>query len=383
MRWGIVLFVAGLLATAWVPAGAATAEEAAAGNGNDGTMISFETTCDASALVFTLGGNLLVAEDMSDVLLTFRPTGGKPIARHDLYPLTGTPKRARRNFSAFEGAARLGDKIFFVTSHSREEKGKNRGNRRRLLALQSTQIATAEKVEPTGTAYTGLLSSLSSSAEMRSVALGSAIMELHRQLPHLAPGKNGINIEGLAAGKDGESLLLGLRNPRRGERAIIVPILNPERVILGFADPQFAAPILLDLGGLGIASIALDPGQGAYYIIAGHHDAPGESVLYRWSGNPEDAPERIRDIAPPDFEAEAMAVSPDGTRLFVLSDDGTQRVAVEEKAQCKGPLGSDGTCSCSHLVDATQKRFRGQWLDAPAPKSAAGDDGGAAASAKP
>lgn len=364
MRRMIVGF-AGCLAMGLLP-GAALG----AGSG-DADLIEFEQTCDASALVFTLGDQLLVADDMTDVLHTYRPTGGKPFARHDLYPHTHTPRRSRRPFSAFEGAARLGDKIYFITSHAREDKGKNRPNRRRLLALQSTQIANVENVEPTGVSYTDLKAQLSSAPELRSVALGSAIMELHRQLPYLSPKVRGLNIEGLAAGKDGQSLLVALRNPRRGGLALIVPIENPDRVILGYADPAFGAPIQLDLGGLGITGMSLDPGSGVYYILAGRHDAPGSSQLYRWTGEPGDAPVPLGAIGPDDFEAQAVAVSPDGERLMVLSDDGERRIPVENADQCSRKPDAAGTCQCNQLAEPALKRFRGQWIPVPPAKPAA------------
>jgi hypothetical protein len=362
LRFRSVFAVAALLCVANGPAALASQ------HGVEPEMIEFEQICDASAVVFTLGGGLLVADERRDVLRTYATTGGKAIAAHDLYGLTGTPKRARRNFSAFEGAARLGDKIYFITSHAREEKGKNRPNRRRLLALQSDSLLTAEKIEPTGIAYTDLRAQMSTAPELRSVALGSSIMELHRQIPYLAPQLNGLNIEGLAAGKDGTSLMLGLRGPIRGERAILIPVSNPERVILGFADPKFGLPITLDLGGLGIASIALHPQQGVYYIVAGRKDAPGETRLYRWSGEADEAPVLVQDILPADFAAQGLAVSPDGQRLMVLSDDGDTRVSVEDKEDCQVKVADDGTCPCNRLTTPASMRFRGQWIDlVPAP----------------
>ncbi len=352
------------LAPALLAAALATGPALAADDPDAG-MIVFEGVCDASAVVFTLGEQLLVADDMTDVLHSFRPTGGPAFARHDLYPHTGTPERARGNFSAFEGAARQGDKIYFVTSHARQWQGKNRPNRRRLLALKSKPIGKGELVEPVGIAYTNLRAKLTDAPEMRGVALGSSIMELHRQLPQLAPERLGINIEGLAGGRDGTSLLLGLRNPRRDDLALVVPITNPEHVVLGLADPRFEPPIRIDLGGLGITSLALDRGSGRYYILAGRHDAEGGARLFGWSGESADAPVPLQDIAPADFEAQGLAVAPDGKRLMVLSDDGSRRVPVENRDQCQRKPDEAGTCACNNLADATLKRFRGQWIELP------------------
>jgi len=334
----------------------------------DQAPIVFEGTCDASGAVFTLDGALLVADERTDELHTYAVTGGAPLSSIDLYGLTGTPRNARRNYSAFEGAARLGDRVYFVTSHAREAKGKNRPNRRRLLAVESRRTGEAEQFEPIGVAYTNLAVDLASRPEVRSLGLAGSIMHLHRQLPHLSPDQRGLNIEGLAAGRDG-SLLIGLRNPRPRSEAIVIPILNPDRVVIGFAEPQFGVPSRLDLGGLGIASMALAPSQNAYYIVAAPHDRAGINVLFRWSGEPADAPVRIGPITPEDFDAQAMAVSPDGKRLLLLSDDGERPVPVETSEACRGAPAADGTCPCGSLTDPAGKRFRGQWIDL-APASA-------------
>lgn len=355
MRFRIGLIMVGCLA---VLGGAGPA---AAGQGD---IITFSEMCDASGAVFTLGGAVLVADDRSDVLLTYRATGGAPVGRTDLYDLTGTPRHSRRNYSAFEGAARLGDKIFFISSHSREEKGKNRPNRRRLLAVQSTKIGDVEKIEPVGSAYTGLNADFSESPGLRSLGLANAIMQLHRQLPHLAPDKQGINVEGLAAGKEG-GLLIGLRNPRPRGQTIVIPLANPDRVVMGSGEPEFGPPIRLDLGGLGISDMALHPTQGVYYIVATPHDADGGAKLFRWSGASDEPPTALGEIGPADFSAQAVAVSPDGKRLMVLSDDGDRPMEVADKEGCKvRHAGAEG-CACHDLADASRKQFRGQWIDVP------------------
>ncbi len=327
-------------------------------------MVTFSEACDASGLVFTAEGSLLVAEDQSDILLTYRDSGGAPIGRTDLYGLTGTPARARNNFSAFEGAARLGDKIYFITSHAREEKGKNRPNRRRLLAVKATRTGDSETIEPVGIAYTALNADLAKSPELRALGLSNSILQLHRQLPHLAPGKQGINIEGLAAGKD-SGLLIGLRNPRPQGLTSLIPLENPDSVVLGYGEPVFGAPYRFDLGGLGISDIALHSEQGVYFILAAPHDRDGDAKLYRWSGVRDEPATLVRDIGPSDFAAQALAVTNDGKRLMLLSDDGDRPIPVKAKEECRVRTRADGQCACQDLVDAGRKQFRGQWIDVP------------------
>lgn len=356
----VVRLTIGSIAFGWLMCFAAVGPATAA----PGEMLTFTQACDASGLVFTLDGSLLVADDQSDILLTYAASGGEPIARTDLYGLTGTPPRSRNNFSAFEGAARLGDMIYFVTSHAREEKGKNRPNRRRLLAVKSTPVGDAERLDPVGIAYTALNVDLGKAPQLRSLGLANAIMQLHRQLPHLAPGKNGINIEGLAAGKNGE-LLIGLRNPRTQGLTSLIPLENPHSVVLGYGEPVFGQSYRLDLGGLGISDIALHPGQGVYYILATPHDRDADAKLYRWSGVRDDPAVLLLDLDPRDFAAQALAVAPDGKRLMVLSDDGDRPLPIEKKEECSSRPRKEGECACNKIVDVSRKQFRGRWIELP------------------
>ena len=326
-------------------------------------LIDFYGMCDASAVVTLTNGDMLVVDDRSDILRTFRPDGGVARARADLYDHTHTPRRSRRPFSAFEGAARIGDTIYLITSHSREEKGKNRPNRRRFLAVEAIRTGETERVQAKGKSYIKMKEQLIGAPELRNLGLQRYIMEIHRELPFLAPQKQGLNIEGLSSSRDG-GVLIGLRNPRPGNRALVLPVQNPERVILGMSDPDFGDPIRLDLGGLGIASMAWVPQQDAYYVVAAPHDRDGETRLYRWSGDPKEAPALVQEIRPADFATEGLAASPDGKRLLLVSDDGDRPVAVGEEA-CHRSLAEDGTCPCGFLEKNADKGFRGQWIDLP------------------
>jgi hypothetical protein len=202
------------------------------------------------------------------------------------------------------------------------------------------------------------------STELRNLVLKSSIMQLHRQLPHLAPEKNGINVEGLAERMEG-GLLIGLRNPRPQNKAILIPIENPDRVVLGYGEPKFGTPHLLDLGGLGISDLVLHREQGVYYILATPHDKTGGSKLFRWSGIPNQAPTFLLDLQPEDFTAQALALAPDGKRLMVLSDDGQRPLAIKKRDECKVHPRADGACPCNGIVDVGRKQFRGQWVDLP------------------
>ncbi len=146
----------------------------------------------------------------------------------------------------------------------------------------------------------------------------------------------GLNIESLCA--DGESLLIGFRNPVPDGKALLVPLKNPAAVIDSGASPMLGDPIRLDLRGLGIRDMAR--WREEFIIVAGDfRDRKAEgaqpSRLFRWSGKSADAPASLDgDLG--DLNPEGAVVYGEGAeaRLQLLSDDGgeTLRSAWIEKA---------------------------------------------------
>ncbi|MAJ59253.1 MAG: hypothetical protein CBC48_04020 [bacterium TMED88] len=344
-----------VMAMTWILAGAPSAETA--------SEPIFRNTCDASAAFFEPGGDLVVADDRTDVMNAYSPKGGAPLRPVDMYAFTGTNRWARRNFSAFEAVAPLGDKLYFLTSHARDRKrGANRPYRRRFFAVRPMMVDGRQEFKQVGATYKKLNTALTDSKELRRTGVASSIMELHRELPYLSPDQRGLSLQALAAGRDGSTLLIGLRNPRLGGRSIVIPFLNPERVALGLADPTFSNAIFLDLGGQGIADMVLDSAEGNYLISTGPDGSGTGGRLYRWSGEASDPPKQLESFTRENFEPQALALD-GGNRLLVLSDDGLLPFAVKRREECKRPLDAEGMCACHDLVDESRKQFRGQWVD--------------------
>jgi len=102
----------------------------------------------------------------------------------------------------------------------------------------------------------------------------------------LRPERQGLNIEGMAAGFDGASVLIGLRNPLSADgSAIVLSLRNPSETVKSGKDRDFDTSMLLDLERRGIRSLEYSPTDSAYYIAAGPMgDAPGNQRdfgLYR------------------------------------------------------------------------------------------------------
>jgi hypothetical protein len=135
-----------------------------------------------------------------------------------------------------------------------------------------------------------------------------------------------LDIEGLTATPAG-GLLIGFRNPIPQGRALVVPIENPEDVVLGKAPAKLGSPMLLPLDGLGIRSIEYSAGRGEYLIIAGPAGVQGSFHLYRWTGSPTDVPTEVSSVSFPGLQPEALIVYPDDpNEIEILSDDGTREL---------------------------------------------------------
>jgi hypothetical protein len=125
-----------------------------------------------------------------------------------------------------------------------------------------------------------------------------------------------------------------------------VPLVNAAELIEGRA-ARFGEPILLNLGGRGVRSIAYTSGR--YLIIAGSYDAKGRSHFYEWSGDAKEAPRKVPDTRFKGVNPEGIVVYPEapGNEFQILSDDGTRKI---------------GGLECKTLRDPMQKKFRSFWV---------------------
>jgi hypothetical protein len=228
--------------------------------------------CDASAGV-TFGGDpnlFFVAndEDQGEVILRLyslvpHPNGSGPLMVSHISAEFLELEKKHREVDV-EGAARIGDLIYWIGSHSASKDGKERPNRRRLFATLEDPGAGG-LLRPVETPYKTLIDDLEEDDRYKPLHLAKAGKK--------APKKtNALSIEGLAATPDG-GLLIGFRNPIPDGKALLVPLKNPGEVIRG-KPARFGDPIFLDLGGLGIRSIER-AADGLYLIVAGRHDEGG------------------------------------------------------------------------------------------------------------
>lgn len=286
----------------------------------------FTGACDASAAVALNRDLFVVANDEDNILRVYsRARPGPPVAQFDLTAFLRPQKRMDE--SDLEGAARIGDRIYWISSHGRNAKGKERETRHRFFATTATVSDGVAQLRPTGSFYSALLDDMLGDARLHQFNL--------RQAAELAPKTPGaLNIEGLTSTREGH-LLIGFRNPVPQGKALVLPLLNPADLIAG-KRAQFGEAMTLDLGGYGIRSLASL--RDRYFIIAGAAGAGGESRLYEWL--PGQTPKRVPAPEIQGLNPEAVSFYGPGeseSELLVVSDDGTTRVANQECKKVKNP----------------------------------------------
>ena len=278
-------------------------------------ITTFNGPCDASAAVALDANHFIVGNDEHNTLHVYRQDQPASVATLNLANFLATPADEE---SDIEGAAAIGSRIYWITSHGRNSKGKARPGRQRFFA---TEVVPGQPptVKPVGRASPDLLRDMLAAETLKPYRLDAAARR-----PPEADG--GLNIEGLAATADGK-LLIGLRNPLPQQRALLIPLDNPAEVIAGNR-ARFGEPILLDLGQRGIRSI--ERVGSSYLIVAGPPADSGSFALYRWSGQAADAATPVADIDLKDLRPEAVFAFQESGRVQLLSDDGGVKIGGVE-----------------------------------------------------
>ena len=269
---------------------------------------------DASAAEWLGDGLLVVGNDEDNTLRVFGLGGGAPVASWDVSPGMGLAKKAPE--MDIEGSAKIGNTVYWITSHAPNKEGKPRPNRKRFFATCITVTNGIPSFKQVGQPVATLVSDLS--RDPRYAAFGLAAAALR---PPKTPGS--LNIEALCDTPEG-GLLIGFRSPNPQNRALLAPLLNPADVISG-QPPRFGDPRLLDLGGSGIRAM-IRTGDG-YLIMSGSPFSGGSPELFRWDGRAAPHAEPLRGL-PADATPEGLvAIEQSGQRtLLVISDDGTRLI---------------------------------------------------------
>jgi uncharacterized protein DUF3616 len=299
----------------------------------------YRGACDGSAAVALDSNHFAVADDDHNVLRIYRigQPDSNPSLNVDQF-LDAAKKKKKPGFKEadIEGAARIGDRIYWIGSHGRDSDGEAEPTRSRFFATRVRTDPAGPRLEPIGSqAYKTLREDMLADPKLSDLMLAKAYAPGQKVGP--APeSEDGFNIEGLAAAPDGR-LFIGFRNPRPGKRAIVITLDNPDKVLAG-EKPVFGASMRLDLGGRGIRSIEWIGNR--FIIVAGPHGKASASdimppfALFTWSGKEAAGPEVVPGITfPNDFSPEALFAIPGTENVMLLSDDGDLDCKEKDEAQ--------------------------------------------------
>ncbi len=324
-------------------------------SGEGSGVVVYHGACDSSAAFYAGSDKFIAADDENNMLRVYSCLSG------------GGPEAVLDEAAAFlaeggevveadiEGSAVCGELVYWIGSHGRNKSGKLRPGRQVFFATRIDRNGDELRVVPQGRVYRRLLEDLVVSDVGKELGLAKIVRFDDPSKKKLAPKRDGINIEGLTAGAEGE-LYIGFRNPLFDGRALVVKLVNGGEVVSGAGKCRFEGPILLDLGERGIRAMEYEPESGSVYIIAGEKDGERRFSIYRW-----DVKSKVQEVMELDagemFNPEAMFVR-DGW-LYLLSDDGAMPVVVGSEAECvAGEMLEDGTCPNKFLVDEDRRTFR-------------------------
>ena len=160
------------------------------GRASDGVTF-FHGICDASAVVPLSRHHHLIADDEDNLLRLYdHRTGGRAVWALDLSRFLRVDPREPE--VDVEAAARMGDRIYWISSHGRNRKGHERTSRHRFFATAIVARGDLPTVEPVGVPYTALLDDLLADPRLAPMGLAAASLKPPK-------ARDALSIEGLVA----------------------------------------------------------------------------------------------------------------------------------------------------------------------------------------
>lgn len=196
------------------------------------------------------------SDEDSTIRIYRRDCGGAPVQTLDLTSFLEVSSAWPE--TDIEAAARIGDRIYWISSHARNQRGEFRSGHQRFFATDIGKGSPPQLV-PAGKPYRNLAADLANDPALQTFNFAAAAARAPKQ-------KGALSIEGLCATPD-KHLLIAFRNPVPNGLALLVPLLNPEEV-LADRRAKFGPPVRLDLDELasatsriGTASSSSSPGH--------------------------------------------------------------------------------------------------------------------------
>lgn len=347
----------------------------------------YRRAADASAAAMLDDSTFVLADDEDNLLRIYRTEpAGRPQAAVDLSVFLNSD--ADRAEADLEGAARVGGRIYWISSHDTDKRGRVEAGRDCFFATDIITDGPSASIRTAGTPCRTLMSAFLASAEFemlnrrirRETTSQGGDKKRKKSRQDRSPlSEARFGIEGLCAAPDGRRLYIGFRRPIIAAGpdgpacALVVPLENPEEIIDGQAAPRFGEALLWDLDGLAIRGMECVGSEGAVYILAGAEKGDTASAVFRWDGRTTSQPARVAtiDTATNRLTPESVVAMGPAGRLLILSDDGDVNIDVDRDGY---EAFGRGRGKNKELTDTSQKRFRAFWVTTgePAADTAAG-----------
>ena len=243
------------------------------------------------------GGYMVVGDDENNIIRLYNETqSGPPVKTFDF---TGQLPYGTTEVD-IEASARAGNTLYWMGSMSNSSSGKLEPARNTLFAATISGSGANTTLTYLGS-YTGLQADLINWDDTNGHGLGADYFGLDASVNGgtINHATNSLELEGMEfAPGSTTTAYFAFRGPiepaSNRQDALVVPLTNINSLLTaggtGTTHASFGAPLLWNLGGLGIRELrANDDGQ--YLLIAGTADGTNSSfVLYNWDGNPLDQP---------------------------------------------------------------------------------------------
>jgi hypothetical protein len=326
---------------------------------------------DASATFPVSADWMFVGDDENQVIRLYsRRQSGGPVLQVDMNPfleLIDLYDDGRPREIDIEGATSVGNRIYWLGSHSHGLNGAAKTNRARLFATDisgSGTNSTLTFVDRYDFLKVDLIAWDAGNAHGKGANYYGLAASAEEGVDAKSPDGSGFNIEGLcmAPGSTNTgyiSFRAPLVPPDNRASALIIPVTNFASLATlggGPGSARFGAPIELNLGCRGIRSI--EGGTNGFLIVAGPPGvatgiAPSDFRLFTWNGYATNAPqERAADLST--LNVESIVELPKGpwsptNQVQLISDNGIS-VYYNDGIQAKA------------LTEPNFKKFRADWV---------------------
>lgn len=290
---------------------------------------------DASAAIALDTNYMLIGDDEINSLFVYdRKKSGLPIKTYDYQNLLGLTDGSSGNYKEIDLEAcvkspNIANRIYWISSMGTAGSSNNvKANINRLFATDVTGTGVMTSISVAGY-YNDLRNKLIAWGDSKGYNFTTSAASGHD-----SKTIDGFNIEGLCFAPNNTDLWIAFRAPlvpiSNRTKALIAPITNFETWFNNGSptgSPTFGNPIELNLGGRGFRDI-IRLSNGVYIIVAGSYDTNPNGAIFKWTGNPNDAPILISDFNVVALNAEAAVEVFENNvlaenKLEIISDNGS------------------------------------------------------------